>query len=66
MSEATETPAPHPKFSNATEHMDGLRNCLGMLIQDALKTIQGGAYGPPSMEELGRCGQYHALLEFLP
>jgi hypothetical protein len=54
------------KFKSASEQLDGLRNFIGVMIQDALVTIQSGTYGPPTLEELERCGEYHALLEKLP
>lgn len=53
-------------FKNADEQLDGLRNIIGVLIQDALQIIQCGAYGAPTLEQLERCGKYHALLEELP
>lgn len=61
-------PAPQPeppKMKSAKEDLDGLRNLVGLLIQEAVVRVQSGVYGPPTLEELETCGKYHAILEQL-
>jgi hypothetical protein len=52
-----------PNYKNPSEQLEGLRNLIGVLIQDALTIVQSGQLGAPTMPELEKCGQFHVLLE---
>lgn len=43
--------------------LDGLDEGIRNAIIHVLQEVQGGKCGPPTLDDLNRCGEYHAFLE---